>query len=386
KIDPIRDGKVIKDKPDVNKTAGERVKKRPLDELYKKPFRFIQRSDGSIAEAQFQKSDLENTEVVNFKKGVLSAFQTHNDDQDKDVDETDVLGEHTTHFKVMHFNHTKKIRKSYKTDDMKRFGNNDVNKDSIDVDVEEELTVDETNRITESKGVIKIRLKRNKEKEKRDNEENNPHTIYIRANDVDIADNFDSDNTFDMILENKTKRSLNRKTRMVELNTSQSEDSFVTTSLLGDFNRENAKKHRYQKLLELIEEEGLVKILKRFYANPTDVDILRHLREALQLENIISAKRASSKDHDSINLKKGESAPRVSLIDRVVKETKSKLTDCLTQWELCKGIVNLYIVGGQAAGEKMIKAMLMMKLSDKNVNEFLSMLTSMRNPSESLVN
>ncbi|CAH1781876.1 unnamed protein product, partial [Owenia fusiformis] len=43
KIDPIKDGKVIKDKSDVNKTAGERVKKRPLDEVYKKPFRFIQR-------------------------------------------------------------------------------------------------------------------------------------------------------------------------------------------------------------------------------------------------------------------------------------------------------------------------------------------------------
>ncbi|CAH1781877.1 unnamed protein product, partial [Owenia fusiformis] len=296
--------------------------KRPLDEVYKKPFRFIQRKDGSIAEVQFQKSDLENTEVVNFKKGVLSAFQTHNDDRDEeDVDETDVLGEHTTHYRVTHFNHTKKIKKSYKTNDVKRFGNNDINKDGVDVDVEEELTVDDTNRITESKGVMKIRIKRNPEKEKRNAEENSPHTIYVRAKDVDLADNFDSDNTFDMKLNQETRRSLNRKRRVVELDTKQGQDSFVTTSLLGDFSQENAKRHRFKKLLEIIEEQGLLKILKRFYQTPTDTEILRHLREALHLENMLSARPTSSKEHHNINPKNEESVPRVSLINSVVKET-----------------------------------------------------------------
>ncbi|CAH1781874.1 unnamed protein product, partial [Owenia fusiformis] len=366
KIDPIKDGKVIKVTHGTTRTAGEQLEEQSLDELYEKPFRFIQRKDGSIAEVEFQKSDLENTEVVNFKKGVLSAFQTHTNNRDEeDVEETDVLGKHTAHYRVIHFDHIKRIRKTYKTDDIKRFGNDEVNKDGIDVNVEEELTVDERNKILESKGVMKIRIKRNTEKEKRYAEENSPHTIYVRATDVDIADNFDSDNTFDMKLKKETSRSLNRKRRMVELDTIK-KDSFVTTSLLGDYSQENAKRHRFDKLLELIEEEGLLKILKRFYDSPTDTDILRHIREALHLENLLSARHVSSKDHH-INVKNGKSAPRVSLISRVVKETKSKLTDCINHWKLCKGIVNLYIVGGQAAGEKMIKAMLMMKLSDRNL-------------------
>ncbi|CAH1781873.1 unnamed protein product [Owenia fusiformis] len=378
-IEAIKDGKVVKNKPD--------VKKPQLDELYGKPFRFIQKKNLEIAEVQFQRSDIENTEAVNFKKGVLSAFQAHNDDQDEeDVEETDVLGRHTTHYRVTHFNHTKQIKKSYKTDDIKTFGNNDVNKDGVDVDVEEETTVDETNRITETKGVMKIRIKRNIAREKRYADENSPHTIYVMAKDVDIADNFDSDNTYDMKFNNETRRSSSRKRRMAELDTSKGEDSFITTSLIGDFSPENAKMHRYNKLLELVEEEGLTKILKRFYDTPTDGDILRHLREALNLENLLHSKPASSKDHGNTKPKNLEGATHVNLIDKVVKETKTKLSDCLSHWDLCKGIVNLYIVGGQAAGEKMIKVMLAMDISDTNLNEFLSLLTPMKNPSDALVN
>ncbi|CAH1801118.1 unnamed protein product, partial [Owenia fusiformis] len=123
--------------------------KYPLDKRYGNPFKFIQRADGSIAEILFHQKDLSKTNVLNFKRGIVSAFQTSTSDEDAVVEETDQMGSHKTKYKVLSGKgKSKKLQKQFAASDIKVEG--------AEIEGDEEQDV-EDGKVVNGKGTVKIK-------------------------------------------------------------------------------------------------------------------------------------------------------------------------------------------------------------------------------------
>lgn len=68
-----------------------------VEELLKKPFCFIQTSNGKIVSVQHDKN--ETTSVANFKKGIVSAFQANFKRTTSEV-ESDYQSSHISHYRL----------------------------------------------------------------------------------------------------------------------------------------------------------------------------------------------------------------------------------------------------------------------------------------------
>ncbi|KAI2805399.1 hypothetical protein BLOT_004395 [Blomia tropicalis] len=70
-----------------------------LNELYEKPFKFVQLNDGSIRSIQLSASDADPG-VRHFKHFLAYAFATHLDASKKSIREQSTLGDHISHYQV----------------------------------------------------------------------------------------------------------------------------------------------------------------------------------------------------------------------------------------------------------------------------------------------
>ncbi|XP_013388289.1 uncharacterized protein LOC106157242 [Lingula anatina] len=301
------------------------------DDLYDQPTWFVQLGNGTIAEARFTKKDLGNTDVMNFKRSILSALQTNLVRGKENVKETDVMGTHDSHYRSTELQFGEiEVKKHFSSKDIYAENNTDSDTDEVDIETDEVQRVS-GGILTSVSGHVQVFDKPEEQDDAVNSEE---------GSDIDLGVLLTSDVTFNLTLRKHVKRSVEGVQRMAAAANTQ----FQKRSLVGQYDKMSGVYRRWTVLRKMFDEEDrLNQVVANFIKDPTDPSQLQEVNEILSLENELGI------PHNTATF---AAANKPALVKQLMKATKEIVSKCSTNWGICKAILDLYITAGGKDVEK----------------------------------
>ncbi|XP_013398086.1 uncharacterized protein LOC106164650 [Lingula anatina] len=306
------------------------------DDLYDQPTWFVQLGNGTIAEARFTKKDLGNTDVMNFKRSILSVLQTNLVRDKENVIETDVMGKHNSRYMSTELQFGEiEIKKHFSSKDIYAEDNTDLDTDEVDIETDEVQRVS-GGILTSVSGHVQVFDKPEDQDESITPEE---------GGNIDLGAYLTSNVTFTLTLRKHVKRSVKSVQRMEAAVNAQ----FQKRSLIGEYDQVSGVYQRWTILRKKFDEEDkLGQAVTNFMKDPTDTSKLHEVNEILSLENELGMAH---------NNATSAAANKPALVKQLIQVTKEMVSKCSTNWEICKEILDLYITAGGKEAEKTLSSL-----------------------------
>ncbi|XP_013401780.1 uncharacterized protein LOC106167525 [Lingula anatina] len=242
-----------------NGTTSESEAPLSADDLYDQPTWFVQLGNGTIAEARFTKKDLGNTDVMNFKRSILSALQTNLVRDKENVIETDVMGTHNSRYSLTELQFGEiEVKKHVSSKDIYVDNNTDLDTDEVDIETDEVQRVS-GGILTSVSGHVQVFQK----PVEQDDTTANPE----EGGNIDLGVYLTSNVTFTLTLRKHVKRSVEGVQRIEAVANAQ----FQKRSLVGQYDQVSGVYQRWTILRKKFDKEDkLSQAVTNFMKDPTD--------------------------------------------------------------------------------------------------------------------
>ncbi|XP_064602413.1 uncharacterized protein LOC135468218 [Liolophura sinensis] len=312
---------------------------------------------------RFMEKDLENVDIVNIKRGIISALQTQiNTNTEEEVDST---GKHKIRYSASGSGNETVIIKEYD------------NKDDVDapfsgkpgnVHVKGRTTVSHGD-ITSSEGQASSQPEIGEEED----EDEIPPDV---ASAIDAGDVLKSESKYKLSLKLKRKRSAQRAKRKASFKPTEFIDTPITIET-SRHDQEDELLNRLELLYSRLETTPVDRILAKFLQSKDEGD-LDLLKEIVLLETNIGNEKVKTK------LRRYNKTP---LMDILVPRSYGMLAQCHVTWDICQPMLSLYAQGGGALAEEVFQYLLSAdsQLTHEQLSNVIDTVSTMTNPSDDFI-